>query len=85
MTSTPAHPVRHIVAFRFRAGTTEAQIQTLTEAFRALQHTIPGILAFADGLNNSPEGLDRGLTHVFLLTMESAEARDAYLPHPEHK
>ena len=27
----------------------------------------------------------RGFTHVYLLTFEDTGARDAYLPHPEHK
>ena len=35
-------------------------------------------------MNNSPEGKDLGFTHVHLMTFESAAARDAYLPHPEH-
>jgi hypothetical protein len=77
--------VRHIVAWRFQDGTTEAQIAQFTAAFRALQHTIPGIIGFEHGPNNSPENLHRGLTHVYLLTFESIAARDAYLPHPEHK
>jgi hypothetical protein len=28
---------------------------------------------------------DERSTHVYLLTFENAEARDAYLPHPDHK
>ena len=40
---------------------------------------------FEYGLNNSPENLNKGFTHVYLLTFENAGARDAYLPHPEHK
>lgn len=77
--------VRHIVAWRFAEGTTEEQIGQFTQAFRGLKATIPGIVAFEHGVNNSPEGLARGLTHVFLLTFESIAARDTYLPHPEHK
>jgi len=77
--------VRHIVAWRFGDGTTEAQIEQFTHAFRSLTTTIPGIIGFEHGANNSPESLNRGLTHVYLLTFESVAARDAYLPHPEHK
>jgi hypothetical protein len=50
-----------------------------------LKGKIPGIVAFEDGVNNSPEGKNLGFTHVYLLTFESVAARDAYLPHPEHK
>eukprot|EP00966_Prymnesium_polylepis_P219123 5070380-Prymnesium_polylepis.1 len=36
------------------------------------------------GTQCSPEGLDKGTTHVFTLTFASIGARDAYLPHPLH-
>ena len=80
----PAGSVRHIVVFKFRDGTTQAQIDQLTEAFRQLQHTIPGILGFEHGQNHSPEGKDQDFDHVYTITFENAEARDVYLPHPEH-
>ncbi len=37
------------------------------------------------GTNNSPEGLNQGFTHCFLVTFESKDDRDAYLPHPAHQ
>lgn len=77
--------VRHVVIFKYKPGATETQIRQVTEAFRALKTKIPGILAFEHGLNNSPEGKNLGFTHVYLLTFEDAQARDTYLPHPEHR
>lgn len=77
--------LRHVVSFKFKPEATEAQINALIEAFKGLQNDIPQIKAFEWGLNNSPEGLDRGMTHVFLLTFANAKARDEYLPHPAHK
>ena len=78
-------PVRHVVVFRYRPGTTEDQIRQVTDAFRELTKTIPGIVSFEWGVNNSPEGKNLGFTHVYLLTFEDAKARDDYLPHPDHK
>ncbi len=78
-------PVKHIVVFKYKATATEAQIAEVTAAFRNLQNTIPGIVKFEYGVNNSPENLNKGFTHVYLLTFVDAAARDAYLPHPEHK
>jgi hypothetical protein len=78
-------PVRHIVIFKYKSGTTEEQIRQVTDAFRDLKETIPGIVSFERGVNNSPEGKNLGFTHVYLLTFEDAKARNAYLPHPEHK
>ena len=78
-------PVRHVVVFKYKPGAPAEQIQRVTQAFRELRKKIPGITAFEDGVNNSPEGKNQGFTHVYLLTFDSVAARDAYLPHPEHK
>jgi hypothetical protein len=50
-----------------------------------MKDKIPGILSFEQGRNHSPEKLDQGFTHVYLVTFSSVAARDAFLPHPEHK
>ena len=80
-----AELVRHVVVFRFKPGATPEQIAELTRAFGALKGQIPGIVAFEHGVNNSPEGMNQGFTHVYVMTFTNAAARDAYLPHPAHK
>ena len=77
--------LRHVVFFSFKEGTSEGEIQTVVDAFRDLQNKIPGIESFEWGVNSSPEGINKGLTHAFTLTFLSNEDRDAYLPHPDHK
>jgi Stress responsive A/B Barrel Domain len=77
--------VKHIVVFKYKASATSGQINEVTKAFKALKGKIPGIASFEYGVNNSPENLNKGFTHVYLITFENAGARDAYLPHPEHK
>ncbi len=78
-------PVRHLVVFKYKPGASAEQIQQVTQAFRDLRKKIPGITGFEDGVNNSPEKKNLGFTHVYMMTFEDAAARDAYLPHPEHK
>ena len=78
-------PVRHVVVFKYKKDATADKIAQVTRAFRELRGKIPGITAYEDGVNNSPEGKNLGFTHVHQLTFESVAARDAYLPHPEHK
>ena len=78
-------PVRHVVVFKYKADATDDQIAQVTDAFRDLQNSIPGITSFEYGTNMSPEGHDDGFTHVYLVTFESAADRDAYLPHPVHE
>lgn len=77
--------VRHIVLFKFKDGTTPAQIKSVEDAFRALPGKIPQIVGFQWGTNCSPEPFAQGFTHCFLVTFNSQQDRDAYLPHPAHK
>lgn len=80
-----ATQVKHVVVFKYKSTATPEQVEQVTTAFKALKKTIPGIVSFEYGTNNSPEGLNKGFTHVYLLTFTDAAARDAYLPHAEHK
>jgi hypothetical protein len=85
LASGKKEPVRHVVVFKYKQGASDDQIRQVTDAFRELKKKIPGIVSFEHGINNSPEGKNLGFTHVYQLTFEDAKARDAYLPHPEHK
>ncbi len=82
---TASTNVKHVVVFKYKQSATAGQIQEVTAAFKALKNKIPGIVSFEYGVNNSPEKLNKGFTHIYLLTFTDAAARDAYLPHPEHK
>lgn len=77
--------LRHVVLIKFKEGTTEQEIRKVEEAFSALPEKIPVIRDYEWGLNNSPEGLNKGFTHCFLVTFDSEKDRATYLPHPEHK
>jgi len=77
--------LRHVVLFKFKDGTAEADIQKVVDAFTALPSKIDVIKSIEWGTNNSPEGLDQGFTHSFFLTFASEEDRAIYLPHPDHK
>jgi hypothetical protein len=77
--------LRHVVMFKFKDGTADADIQKVVDAFRALKVKIPEISAFEYGTDNSPEGLANGFTHCFLITFKDEAGRAAYLPHPAHK
>ena len=57
----------------------------MENAFARLEKKIKEIKAFEKGLNNSPEGLNKGFNHCYLITFNSEKGRDIYLVHPEHK
>lgn len=77
--------LRHVVLFKFKDDATPEQIKKVEEAFKALPGQIKEIKDFEWGTNNSPEGLNQGLTHCFFLSFASEKDREVYLPHPAHK
>jgi hypothetical protein len=77
--------LRHVVAFKFKSTASKEDIAKLDEAFRALRQKIPQVLDLEAGTNNSPEGFNKGFTHMWILTFSSEANRDAYLKHPDHQ
>ena len=77
--------IRHIVCLKFTEQTTPEQIIEIEDRFPQLKDSIPGIASIEWGTNNSPEGLNKGFSHCFLVTFHNEEARTNYLPHPSHQ
>lgn len=77
--------LRHVVLFKFKDGSSAADIKKVEDAFRSLPSKIKEVKDFEWGTNNSPENLDQGFTHCFFVSFESEKDRDTYLPHPDHK
>ena len=77
--------IRHIVCLKFRDGTKPEEIGLIEEKFPMLKNLIPGIISIEWGTNNSPEGLNKGFTHCFVVTFKGEDARSSYLPHPSHE
>jgi hypothetical protein len=84
-TMTQDSVLRHVVLFKFKDGTAASDIAKVEAAFTSLPSKIKEIKSYEWGLNNSPEGLEKGFTHCFFLTFESEADRAVYLPHPDHK
>ncbi|TWT66355.1 Dabb family protein [Allorhodopirellula solitaria] len=82
---TSPKKLRHMVMFSFKDSSSEADVQGVVDAFVDLPSKISSIAAFEHGENNSPEGLNDGLTHCFLVTFDDEAGRAEYLPHPAHK
>lgn len=85
VSNAPDSVLRHVVLFKFKEEADPAEIKIAEDAFLALPSKISEIKDFEWGLNNSPEGINKGLTHCYLLTFHSEEDRSTYLPHPDHK
>jgi hypothetical protein len=77
--------LRHVVMLKFKDSAGPDDVRKVEKAFADLSNKISLIKQFEWGTNNSPENLNQGLTHCFLVTFASEKDRDAYLVHPDHK
>lgn len=77
--------VKHIALIKFKEGTSQEQIDQLFDSILDLTETVDGIEDYVSGPNSSPENLNKGFTHGFVMTFHDSAGRDAYLAHPEHE
>ncbi len=81
----PGSVLRHVVLFKFKSDSSPEDIKKVENAFRQLPKKVKEVKGFEWGLNNSPENLNDGFTHCFLVTFSSEKNREIYLVHPDHK
>lgn len=77
--------VKHYGVFQFKADITSEQIDICFAEMHSMVGKIPGLLEMNHGSYDSDEGLNDGFSHGFIMTFDSPETRDQYLPHPEHQ
>ena len=80
-----AEKINHVVSFKFKSTASAEDIKKVEGDFAGLKKKIPQIKSLEWGTNISPENLNKGFTHCWVLTFKSAKDRDAYLVHPAHK
>jgi hypothetical protein len=76
--------IRHVVLINFKPELDGTAISQALNSVAGLKDKIDGIVTITTGANNSPENLEKGFRHGFVVDFRDAAARDAYLPHPEH-
>lgn len=76
---------RHFGMFQFKEGISEEQITECFDTLMTMVGKINGLLKIEHGPYDSSEGLNEGFTHGFIMTFDSPESREAYLPHPVHE
>jgi quinol monooxygenase YgiN len=77
--------LRHVVGFKFKDDAKPEQVDAIVKAFGELPSKIEGITGYEWGVNNSPEKLNKGITHCFVVTFKDEKAREGYLPHAAHQ
>ncbi|MDA0168380.1 Dabb family protein [Solirubrobacter taibaiensis] len=76
--------IDHVVLLALRTGVTDADVSRFGQLLAGLSERIEGIESVRFGSSSSPEGLEQGYDYAFLITFADEQARDRYLPHPEH-
>ena len=76
---------RHVVLCKFYDNTGNDRVEAIEAAFRTLCAELPFVRDFEWGRNSSPENLNEGYTHCFIVTFANEKDRDTYLPHPAHQ
>ncbi|KAL2160353.1 hypothetical protein VTH06DRAFT_1526 [Thermothelomyces fergusii] len=78
--------ITHVVLVQFKAGAAPEAVNAVLEGVRSLKDNCihptskkPYILSIKIGKDNSPEGLQNGMTHGFVIEFASAEDRDYYV------
>lgn len=77
--------IRHILLIKFKDSVGPREIADLEVLFASMVSKIDGVDSVEWGTNNSPEQLNKGFTHSVFMTFTNEQARENYLPHPEHE
>jgi hypothetical protein len=77
--------VRHFGVFKFKNNISQEEIEECFITMKKMVEQIPGLLDMEYGPYNGNEGLNEDYTHGFIMTFDSPESRDEYLPHPIHE
>lgn len=77
--------IRHIVLTRFKPEMTEDEIADIHAGLSALTTRLPGARGFTGGRSASPERIERGYKHGFVIDFDGREDLKAYADHPEHR
>ena len=77
--------IRHLVLTKFKPDTTEDEIAGIYAGLSALAKKLPGAQNFTGGRSESPEQIERGYMHGFVIDFDNWAALQNYANDPEHQ
>ncbi len=77
--------IRHIVLTRFKPETSESTIADIYDGLSALSEKLTGAQGFTGGRSESPEQIERGYMHGFVIDFDNWDALQAYAQNEEHQ
>ena len=77
--------IRHIVLTKFKPDVPEDTIKGIYDGLSALSEKLPGAANFTGGRSESPEQIERGYMHGFVIDFDSWDALQTYADNEDHK
>ncbi len=77
--------IRHIVLTKFRPDVTEETIAAIYTGLAAVAGSLPGASGFTGGRSESPEQIERGYMHGFVIDFDNWAALENYQNNETHK
>ena len=77
--------IRHIVLIKFQPEVSEETITAFFQELREIEVQVAGILDIKSGRSESPEKIERGYMHGFVVDFQDWDALQSYQDHPDHK
>ncbi|MBE0414789.1 Dabb family protein [Yoonia sp.] len=77
--------IRHIVLTKFKPETPEDKIAQLYQGLSAVIDKLPGAHGFTGGRSESPEQIERGYMHGFVIDFDDWAVLQAYADNEDHK
>ena len=77
--------IRHIVLTKFKPETAEEKIAQIYKGLADLTSRLPGAQGFTGGRSESPEQIERGYMHGFVIDFDNWDALQHYTDNEEHK
>lgn len=77
--------IRHIVLTKFAPGTSEETIAEIYAGLSELADKLRGAQNFTGGRSQSPEQIERGYMHGFVIDFDDWDALNSYAQNEDHK
>jgi Stress responsive A/B Barrel Domain len=77
--------IRHIVLVKFKETVSASTISSIFSDLAAIKQKLTGVLSITSGKSESPEKIERGYLHGFIIDFVDWQALQTYQDHPDHK
>lgn len=77
--------IRHIVLTKFKPDVSEETIAGIYQGLSVVAETLSGAHGFTGGRSESPEQIERGYMHGFVIDFDTWDDLQTYADNEEHK